>query len=261
MMSVDEMTKHNLRILFLGYDRTVTGLVDRLEKAGCAVDQSADPVKNLQKWDLTISFGFRHIIKKDVIESAPRPPINLHIGYLPFNRGTHPNFWAFYDGTPSGVTIHEIDDGIDTGPILVQEPIVFPQELTTFETTHAYLLQKIETLFAQNIDDILTGTLKPRAQRGKGTYHRASDLPEGFPGWSENIDSALDEIHKTAESTKLDKLEIIAEIERVRANNNINWMDLLRLAFSSSPEEAKQLVRRINADDRSISDLFSKLGA
>lgn len=57
-----------------------------------------------------------------------------------------------------------------------------------------------------------------------------------------------------------EKLSLIDEIEKIRSQNNINWMDLLRLAFKSSPEEAKKLVRKINADDRKISEIFAKLG-
>ena len=55
------------------------------------------------------------------------------------------------------------------------------------------------------------------------------------------------------------KLKIIDEIESIRSNNNINWMNLLRLSFQVAPEEAKQLFRKINADDQRISELFSKL--
>ena len=42
----------------------------------------------------------------------------MHISYLPFNKGYYPNLWSHLDSTPSGVSIHEIDKGIDTGKIL-----------------------------------------------------------------------------------------------------------------------------------------------
>tara|TARA_B100000315_G_C14208656_1_gene420994 strand:+ start:299 stop:487 length:189 start_codon:yes stop_codon:yes gene_type:complete len=57
-----------------------------------------------------------------------------------------------------------------------------------------------------------------------------------------------------------EKLKLIDEIESIRTKNNVNWMDLLRLAFKVAPDEAKILVRRINEDDKRISDLFAKLG-
>tara|TARA_B100000900_G_C20205602_1_gene563658 strand:- start:114 stop:317 length:204 start_codon:yes stop_codon:yes gene_type:complete len=54
-------------------------------------------------------------------------------------------------------------------------------------------------------------------------------------------------------------LKIIDEIEEVRTKNNINWMDLLRLAFTHAPEEAKKLMGRIENEDNRISELMKKL--
>jgi len=54
-------------------------------------------------------------------------------------------------------------------------------------------------------------------------------------------------------------MNIIDEIEKVRTGNNINWMDLLRLAFIHAPEEAKKLTKKINDEDNKISELFEKL--
>ncbi len=54
-------------------------------------------------------------------------------------------------------------------------------------------------------------------------------------------------------------LSIIDEIEKVRSRNNVNWMDVLRLAFKHAPEEAKALMKKINEEDNQISELFKKL--
>ena len=54
-------------------------------------------------------------------------------------------------------------------------------------------------------------------------------------------------------------LEIIDEIEKVRSGNNMNWMDILRLAFINAPEEAKKIMKKINNADNQISELFEKL--
>lgn len=55
------------------------------------------------------------------------PPLgclNVHPSLLPDGRGPEPVFWAFRRGLPaSGVTIHRMDDGLDTGPILAQEVV------------------------------------------------------------------------------------------------------------------------------------------
>ena len=54
-------------------------------------------------------------------------------------------------------------------------------------------------------------------------------------------------------------LKIIDEIEKVRTQNNLNWMDILRLAFKSAPEEAKALIKKIDHQDNRISELIKKL--
>ena len=53
--------------------------------------------------------------------------------------------------------------------------------------------------------------------------------------------------------------EIIDEIEKVRSKNNINWMNILRLAFKHSPDEARMIVSKINEDDGKISQLLKRL--
>ena len=54
-------------------------------------------------------------------------------------------------------------------------------------------------------------------------------------------------------------LSIIDEIEKIRTRNNVNWMDVLRLAFRYAPDEAKKLMKKINQEDNRISELFKQL--
>ena len=54
-------------------------------------------------------------------------------------------------------------------------------------------------------------------------------------------------------------LKIIDEIEKIRTSNNVNWMDILRLAFTHAPEKTKIVMKKINAADNRISELFEKL--
>ena len=55
-------------------------------------------------------------------------------------------------------------------------------------------------------------------------------------------------------------LKIIGKIEKIRSKNNVNWMNILRLAFKLDPKEAKKIMKKINYDDKKISNLLSKLG-
>ena len=54
-------------------------------------------------------------------------------------------------------------------------------------------------------------------------------------------------------------IQIIDQIEKVRTKNNVNWMDVLRIAFKNDPEAAKKCLRKINLQDQEISRLASKL--
>ena len=56
-------------------------------------------------------------------------------------------------------------------------------------------------------------------------------------------------------------LKIIRKMEKTRKKNNINWMDILRLAFKSSPNEAKRIMVKIYQDDAKISKLIKKLSS
>ena len=55
-------------------------------------------------------------------------------------------------------------------------------------------------------------------------------------------------------------LKIIDKIEKIRSKNNVNWMNVLRLAFKLDPSSAKKIMKKINYDDKKISNLLSKLG-
>ena len=60
--------------------------------------------------------------------------------------------------------------------------------------------------------------------------------------------------------TKIDSyLKIIKQIEKVRSNNNKNWMDLYRLAFKTAPTEAIKIIKKILAKDITVSNLAKKL--
>jgi len=59
---------------------------------------------------------------------------------------------------------------------------------------------------------------------------------------------------------KKDKYQLtIDKVERIRSKNNINWMNILRLAFKHSPKEAAKIMNKINKDDGKISKLLKDL--
>ena len=63
-----------------------------------------------------------------------------------------------------------------------------------------------------------------------------------------------------SKNTKIKKeLKIISKIQGVRTRNNINWMNILRIAMIHSPEQTKKLLKKINSQDNKISILVKKL--
>ena len=54
-------------------------------------------------------------------------------------------------------------------------------------------------------------------------------------------------------------LKIIKQIENIRKKNNVNWMNLLRLAFKHSPKKTAKIMSKIYIDDSNISKLVKKL--
>ena len=60
---------------------------------------------------------------------------------------------------------------------------------------------------------------------------------------------------------KINHREIINKIEKIRTKNNVNWMNILRLAFKLDPKNASKIMKNINYDDKKISDLLNKLSS
>lgn len=138
-----------------------------------------------------VSFNYRHLVPEEVLRLMPGRIINLHTSFLPFNRGSAPNFFSFLEDTPKGVTIHLMDKGLDTGDILCQSELVFDEEQETFASSYDRLLAAVKELFRDNWEKIKTGELTPRRQAGEGTCHRMRELEairEKYPfTWADRI--------------------------------------------------------------------------
>ncbi|WP_291447502.1 formyltransferase family protein [Desulfovibrio sp.] len=126
-------------------------------------------------FDFCISYRYKSIIKSKEIEWFGKNIINLHIAFLPYNRGYDPNFWSFFENTPRGVTIHIIDNGIDSGDILLQKKIYFDSTKETLRTSYNILSKTIEKLFVDNCEAILLQRIEPRPQKENGTFHLSKD--------------------------------------------------------------------------------------
>lgn len=85
--------------------------------------ESLDTLRSLGP-DLLISIAGNEIFRKPLIDLAPRGCLNLHTALLPKYRGLMPSFWVLRNGEKeTGVSVFYVDEGIDSGPILVQDRI------------------------------------------------------------------------------------------------------------------------------------------
>ncbi len=125
--------------------------------------------------DLGISALFGYIVRKSLLSLIPGGFINLHPAYLPFNRGAHPNVWSIIDGTPAGVTLHYMDEGVDTGPIIAQTKVEV-EPVDTGETLHAKLEAAALDLFRRQWPLVRGGGIAHLAQPDGGTRHYVGDL-------------------------------------------------------------------------------------
>ena len=181
--------------LFLGYKKNQTSLINFLKKKNFKIKnyQKIPPLEMFRRSDFILSFGFRKIISENIIKKLRKPIFNIHLSYLPFNRGAHPNFWSFIENTPAGVSIHKIDKGIDTGNIILRKKINFNINLnkfSTFKKTYNFLFLEAENLFKNNFSKIYNKKYKKITTNDKGTFHYIKDLPKWMKNWNMNISLA-----------------------------------------------------------------------
>jgi len=120
-----------------------------------------------------VSNGYAPIIRDPVIRTFKDKIINIHPAFLPYGRGIFLNFWCILYGYPIGVTIHFIDSGTDTGPIIARKDVE-TREDDTMESLYARLLSASEESLRDSWDEFVTGKILPVPQESredKALYH------------------------------------------------------------------------------------------
>lgn len=107
-------------------------------------------------------YGTR-IIGKGTLASVSAPFINYHAGITPKYRGQHPAYWALVENDPkgAGVTVHLVDEGVDTGAVLYQDTVCF---VTRDNITTYQYVQMVTALplFVRAIEDAFRNQLTPK---------------------------------------------------------------------------------------------------
>jgi folate-dependent phosphoribosylglycinamide formyltransferase PurN len=102
------------------------------------------------------------ILDRETLATVAVPFINMHGGITPFCRGVHGGYWALADGRSdlAGVTVHLVDEGIDTGPVLGQA-LIEPGPADSFATYPVLSTAAGLPILLDAVERALAGTLTP----------------------------------------------------------------------------------------------------
>ena len=123
---------------------------------------------------LFISLEYDQIIKPQKFKS--KDLFNIHFSLLPKYKGMYTSAWPIINGEHySGVTLHLIDEGIDTGDIIDQISIEIPLSFTSRDL-YFKLLDQGSELFKRNIQKLLSGDYSISPQTFLGSYYGKSSI-------------------------------------------------------------------------------------
>ena len=109
---------------------------------------------NLLNYDLGLSCHSKQIFPGELVTKVRC--INIHPGFNPYNRGWFPQVFSLINNLPAGVTIHEMDEEIDHGPIIVQEEIGI-HDWDTSLSVYCRLLRLEKDLFRDWLPRLISG--------------------------------------------------------------------------------------------------------
>ncbi len=115
---------------------------------------------------------FSKLIPQIILDIPPLGCLNVHPSLLPTNRGPEPLFWTFREGIQrTGVTIHLMDEGMDSGEIVAQEVIEIPDGIT-YSVLDQQCAELGGKLLSHSVWELYHGVAKPVAQdETKSSYH------------------------------------------------------------------------------------------
>lgn len=142
--------------------------------------------------DYLVSDRYEHLVPRDVLECVEGRAINSHPSMLPLHRGWQPVFFSVQAEGPVGVSIHQMDENIDTGPVLFQSELTI-NECDTLRSVHFRCRQEILKGFAELWPKIRHSNELPAPvpTEGLGSYNSKAEFEKQFKklplGWDTPI--------------------------------------------------------------------------
>ena len=175
-----------------GQHVSASAVKEEAERSGLAVLQpprlkGTDFGERLRalRLDVAVVAAYGRILPPDVLAAPRLGSVNVHASLLPRWRGAAPIQWAIASGdTETGVSLMQMEEGLDTGPVLAERRIpILPHD--TSETLHLRLAELGGALVADELPRLLAGELRPRPQPTEGvTLARLVEKEDGRLDWS-----------------------------------------------------------------------------
>jgi phosphoribosylglycinamide formyltransferase-1 len=115
--------------------------------------------------ELVVLAGFMRVVKKPLLDVCPLKVVNIHPALLPSFPGLHGQRQAVEYGVRiSGCTVHFVDEGVDTGPIIIQAAVpVYPDD--TEESLSERILKEEHRILPKAVKLLAEGRLEVRGQK------------------------------------------------------------------------------------------------
>ena len=130
-------------------------------------------IEELRKYnaDIMVVIAFGQILPKEILEMTPYGCVNVHASLLPSYRGAAPIQWAVINGEKvSGVTTMQMNEGLDTGDMLLKVEIPL-DEKETGGSLHDKLAEAGARLCVETLDALKAGTVTPEKQGDSPTAY------------------------------------------------------------------------------------------
>jgi methionyl-tRNA formyltransferase len=132
--------------------------------------QAVEEIRRLQP-DLLVVVAYGQIIPESLLATPRLGAVNLHASLLPRHRGPAPIAWAILRADEStGVSVIQMDRGVDTGPILTQATVRIATDETA-STLERRLAQRGAELMVETISRMRQGSVQPIRQSEEGATH------------------------------------------------------------------------------------------
>jgi methionyl-tRNA formyltransferase len=135
--------------------------------------------------DVIVVAAYGRMLTRELLDLPPHGCINVHASLLPKYRGAAPIQWAIVNGERrTGVTIMKMDEGMDTGDILLTQQVEIT-DTDTAQSLHDRLAQVGAGLVINALDGVERGTIRPAPQdNSMASYAPPLKKEDGLIDWS-----------------------------------------------------------------------------